>query len=169
MAGRFKFIPGLLILLAGISSALVFLQLLLHRPMEEPPLDTVPVVESEPLPTPSLAVKPAPVSSIPGGLRVGNRTTYPIRLVLLSHDQQQAVTAKGYEEPVHWDFAPMEGSTEGLIMSLPEGNLQLQPGDVLVGFALDGSKRYWGPFVVGQTQLPQRQGQTQEWQLDFRE
>jgi hypothetical protein len=65
-----------------------------------------------------------------------------------------------------WDFAPMEGSTDGLILSLESGNLKLQTGDVLMAFALDGSRNYWGPYVVGRTSLPKRQAST-EWSLEL--
>lgn len=68
-------------------------------------------------------------------------------------------------EPSHWDFAPGEGASNGLLLSLPGGDLDLQQGDVLVAFAQDGSSRYWGPYVVGQTQLPYWDSDRQEWQL----
>jgi hypothetical protein len=102
---------------------------------------------------------PAVVSQNPRGLRVSNRTKQPIRLVLLARK------GGGYQEPVHWDFAPGEGEREGLQLSLPEGALVLNPGDILVAFSLDGSRRYWGPFVVGSTSKPTRTGDTAEWQL----
>jgi hypothetical protein len=34
-----------------------------------------------------------------------------------------------------------------------------------VAFAQDGSRRYWGPYVVGETSSPEWNPQTQEWQL----
>ena len=71
-------------------------------------------------------------------------------------------------EPFHWDFAPGEGWVQGLILSLPQGDLSLKPGDVLVAFAQDGSHRYWGPFVVGETDLPYWHPEHQEWQLLLR-
>jgi len=74
-------------------------------------------------------------------------------------------SASPYDEPIHWDFAPQEGSTSGLILSLPEQTLQLQPGDILVAFAQDGSRRYWGPYVVGETPAPRWQASEAEWQL----
>jgi hypothetical protein len=70
-----------------------------------------------------------------------------------------------YNEPAHWDFAPQEGSTRGLILSLPDGNLQVKDQDVLVVFAQDGSRRYWGPYVIGQMLLPVWNSETSEWQL----
>jgi len=48
---------------------------------------------------------------------------------------------------------------------LPEGALSLNPGDILVAFSLDGSRRYWGPFVVGSTSKPTRTSEGAEWQL----
>jgi hypothetical protein len=111
--------------------------------------------------TPLIPARPTPtVASQPlRGLRVSNRTKQPIRLVLLARK------GTGYQEPVHWDFAPGEGEREGLLLSLPEGALLLQPGDILVAFSVDGSRRYWGPFVVGTTSKPTRAGEGGEWQL----
>jgi hypothetical protein len=70
-----------------------------------------------------------------------------------------------YAEPAHWDFAPGEGSRQGLILSLPNGNLKLKQGDILVAFAQDGSRRYWGPYVVGETAAPIWNSKVSEWQL----
>lgn len=107
---------------------------------------------------------PAEVGPVTNGLRVSNRTTYPVRVVLLPHDAKSISQTK-YSEPVHWDFAPSEGSQAGLILSLPDGNLRLQTGDILVAFALDGSRRYWGPYSVGETAVPVQSTQSGEWQL----
>ncbi|MEH1920969.1 hypothetical protein [Nostoc sp.] len=103
-----------------------------------------------------------------GTLRMSNQTNQPVRLALLA---RQSV-AKGastkqtnYDVPAHWDFAPQEGSEKGLILSLPQNNLKLEKGDILVAFAQDGSRRYWGPYVVGETQLPKWNSQNKEWQL----
>ncbi len=68
-------------------------------------------------------------------------------------------------EPIHWDFAPGEGGQSGLLLSVPQGDVELRSGDVLVAFAQDGSRRYWGPYVVGQTQLPYWNEARSEWQL----
>jgi hypothetical protein len=115
-----------------------------------------------------------------GQLRVSNQTAHPVRVVLLSQKfepPKQSGTINSnlssamidssslYNEPAHWDFAPQEGSTRGLILSLPDGNLQVKDGDVLVMFAQDGSRRYWGPYVVGQMSLPVWNSETSEWQL----
>ncbi len=111
--------------------------------------------------TPPLPARPTPivVSQTARGLRVSNRTKQPIRLVWLGRK------GGGYQEPVHWDFAPGEGEREGLTLSLPEGVLVVNPGDILVAFSLDGSRRYWGPFVVGSTSKPTRPAETADWQL----
>jgi hypothetical protein len=59
----------------------------------------------------------------------------------------------------------MEGGSQGLILSLPQGNLKLSKGDILVAFAQDGSRLYWGPYVVGQTPFPTWDSQAAQWQL----
>ncbi|MBE9188754.1 hypothetical protein IQ270_30040, partial [Microcoleus sp. LEGE 07076] len=108
------------------------------------------------------------VSSIPandlkaaGSLRVSNRSEHPVRVALLSKRQAQ----KSYKKPAHWDFAPGEGGDKGLMLSLPEGKLQVKRGDILVVFAQDGSRRYWGPYVAGETASPAWNSTTEEWQL----
>lgn len=94
-----------------------------------------------------------------GGLRVGNRTPFPIRVVLLQRRNPQPV-------PVHWDFAPGEGGSEGLLLSVQEREpLQLTPGDVIVAFALDGSRRYWGPNVVDETLAPFWEENAKAWTM----
>lgn len=125
---------------------------------------------STPLPKPTQQVKqntpqvsnpqPARVAAGLGALRMSNQTDQPVRVALL---------ARGDGKPnygaVHWDFAPGEGSRQGLILSLPDGNLKLKKGDILVAFAQDGSRRYWGPYVVGQMPIPIWNSKTSEWQL----
>ena len=103
-----------------------------------------------------------------GLLRMSNKTTQPVRLALLARQlsQKSATANKATSNiPAHWDFAPEEGSEKGLVLSLPQGNLRLDKGDVLVAFAQDGSRRYWGPYIIGETSSPQWNPQTQEWQL----
>ncbi|MBH8551989.1 hypothetical protein I8751_06285 [Nostocaceae cyanobacterium CENA357] len=103
-----------------------------------------------------------------GTLRMSNQTDQPVRLALLARQSKVKSSAEkkiNYDVPAHWDFAPSEGSNKGLILSLPNGNLKLETGDILVAFAQDGSRRYWGPFVVGETSLPTWNSQNQEWQL----
>jgi hypothetical protein len=107
------------------------------------------------------------LSSIPantkatGSLRVSNRSEHPVRVALLSKRQAD----KSYGKPAHWDFAPGEGGGKGLMLSLPEGKLQVKQGDILVVFAQDGSRRYWGPYVAGETASPAWNSTAREWQL----
>ena len=105
-------------------------------------------------------------------LRLSNQTDYPIRVAFLPKQvgvrKQQSADVKPsvYGEPGHWDFAPQEGATSGLVLSLPsKGIVQLEKGDVLVAFAQDGSGRYWGPYIVGETSSPAWNRQKSEWQL----
>ncbi|MCC5598961.1 hypothetical protein [Nostoc favosum] len=103
-----------------------------------------------------------------GTLRMSNQTNQPVRLALLARQslaKGSGTKQANYDVPAHWDFAPQEGSEKGLILSLPQNNLKLEKGDILVAFAQDGSRRYWGPYVVGETQLPKWNSQTREWQL----
>ncbi|MDP5337335.1 MAG: hypothetical protein NWQ28_02000 [Nodularia sp. (in: cyanobacteria)] len=103
-----------------------------------------------------------------GTLRMSNQTDQPVRLALLARQSQVKDSGNpqtNYDVPAHWDFDPQEGSTKGLILSLPNGNLKLETGDIIVAFAQDGSRRYWGPYVVGQTSVPQWNTQNQEWLL----
>ncbi len=107
-----------------------------------------------------------------GTLRMSNQTNQPVRLALLSRKSaiKGASAQTTHDEvPAHWDFAPGEGSEQGLILSLPESNLKLQKGDILVAFAQDGSRHYWGPYVVGETSVPKWNSQKQEWQLILNE
>ncbi len=108
----------------------------------------------------------ADLASRQGALRVSNQTSQPVRLALLARRSLAAASGQPtYGNPAHWDFAPEEGSGKGLLLGLPDGNLKLKPGDILVAFAQDGSRRYWGPYVVGETALPVWNSQTGEWQL----
>ncbi|WP_416665989.1 hypothetical protein [Egbenema bharatensis] len=145
------------------------------------PIDRASPTESDlstPVPELPALADPEPNLSIgidaQGGLRVSNQTDYPLRVALLPQQTNEAVPEVALEgipafnQPVHWDFAPQEGRARGLILSLPNEDLQLQPGDVLVAFAQDGSRRYWGPFVVGETALPAWNSATREWQLILR-
>ena len=109
----------------------------------------------------SLGQKPAGASGTTGKLRAGNRTEHPVRLVFLGKKSGSS----SYGEPAHWDFAPFEGGSQGLILSLPQAELALKPGDILVAFAQDGSRHYWGPYVVGQTRVPVWNPRGKEWQL----
>ena len=102
-------------------------------------------------------------------LRMSNQTAQAVRLALLARRSTLKDSGTGqtkYDDvPAHWDFAPQEGSEKGLILSLPKGNLKLEKGDILVAFAQDGSRRYWGPYVVGETSSPTWNAESGEWQL----
>lgn len=132
---------------------------------------------------------PSPVQALKNGLRVSNQSDYALRVVLLSQSPAMSNEAqtngaqtngaqtngaqtnsalKRDRKPAHWDFAPSEGSQEGLLLSLPSGKLTLERGDILVAFALDGSRRYWGPYVVGETTVPVQSPATDEWQMILR-
>lgn len=139
------------------------------------PLSTEPSIAPASPADPQFAnASPPPANvTLEGKLRVSNPTSHPVRVALLSlqaGDMKQAETGdrQTYSEPVHWDFAPGEGSQKGLILSLPDGEVQIQTGDVLVAFAQDGSRQYWGPYVLGQTDLPAWNGDRKEWQLILR-
>ncbi|MEB3292322.1 MAG: hypothetical protein VKJ24_04110, partial [Synechococcales bacterium] len=112
---------------------------------------------------------PAKLASQQGRLRVHNRSNHPVRLALLFQKIPQIpppqTVVTGYDPPSHWDFAPREGREQGLLLGLPNRTTNLQKGDVIVAFAQDGSQRYWGPFVVGQTRLPFWNELIGEWQL----
>lgn len=139
-----------------------------------PPLSRVATASTDTANQPkpdSIPIPPEPLeeanSSIPlnakaiGSLRVSNRSEHPVRVALLSKRQAQ----KSYGKPAHWDFAPGEGGDKGLMLSLPEGKLQVKQGDILVVFAQDGSRRYWGPYVAGETASPTWNRTAGEWQL----
>jgi len=107
-----------------------------------------------------------------GILRMSNQTNEPVRLAFLARQTvvnnasiNKTTRKDKYDIPAHWDFAPQEGSLKGLILSLPQGELNLEKGDILVAFAQDGSGRYWGPYVVGETPSPKWNSETKEWQL----
>jgi hypothetical protein len=140
---------------------------------------TPPVIEVAPDVAPPSSISPSPSAPsqppLVNGLRVRNISPYPVRVVLMSQQSasQQSASQKSvqnnsssspYRAPVHWDFAPEEGSKAGLLLSLPEGNFTLKKGDVLMAFALDGSRHYWGPYIVGKTGGLSR-SKASEWQL----
>jgi len=103
-----------------------------------------------------------------GTLRMSNQTNQPVRLALLARQPQAQNSGNPVANshvPAHWDFDPQEGSQQGLILSLPNGNLKLETGDVIVAFAQDGSRRYWGPYIVGETSMPEWNNQNREWLL----
>ncbi|HEY9626217.1 MAG TPA: hypothetical protein V6C84_02860 [Coleofasciculaceae cyanobacterium] len=145
-------------------------------PTDPPSATASPTVPPQPealpsaSPAPSTSPQSQPASS--QNLRVSNQTEYPVRVALLAQQPKTEAAEDAnanslYEQPVHWDFAPGEGKAKGLKLSLPDGTLQLQDGDVLMAFAQDGSRRYWGPYVVGKTTLPTWNAALQEWQLNL--
>lgn len=145
-------------------------------------MTSIPSPRMTPVPSPTLDVPSSTAPPPPldadialqvGKLRVSNQTPHPVRVALLPQ-QSAAPTAPdsaipeaaiAYDEAVHWDFAPEEGSVDGLILSLPDSQLMLSRDDVLVAFAQDGSRRYWGPYVVGKTLQPAWNPDRVEWQL----
>lgn len=104
-----------------------------------------------------------------GLLRISNQTEQVIRVALLIKKSGKSGTEAEaqalYEAPAHWDFDPGEGSQKGLVVSLPQRTLKLKPGDILVAFAQDGSRQYWGPYVVGATSDPTWAPKAKEWEL----
>jgi len=98
-----------------------------------------------------------------GSLRVGNRTDRAVRVILLSRitslNEWKAI------EPLNWDFAPNEGGKEGLLLSLPNYKVAIGKGDVIFAFATDGSRTYWGPNIVGETDAPFWDTQNKEWSM----
>lgn len=118
-----------------------------------------------------------PAIAATSNLRISNQTPYPLRVVLRSRQvdpttgaianfSAQDLNQVRYATPVHWDFAPEEGSQSGLLVSLPEQPLTLQTGDVLMAFTQDGSQLYWGPYIVGASNANlQWYDSSQEWQL----
>ncbi|MEG4168846.1 MULTISPECIES: hypothetical protein [unclassified Microcoleus] len=128
--------------------------------------DTASEPKPDSTPTPAQSEEEL-LSSIPvdakaaGSLRVSNRSEHPVRVALLSKREAE----KSYGKPAHWDFAPGEGGDKGLMLSLPEGKLQVKRGDILVVFAQDGSRHYWGPYVAGETPSPAWNSTAGEWQL----
>lgn len=122
-------------------------------------------------PQPEQLSRPQPSTTVIvvrlGALRVSNPTDYPIRVALLAKTpiKRQGSPSGNYDIPAHWDFAPQEGSAKGLLVSLPDRTIRVKPGDILVAFAQDGSRRYWGPYVVGETDTPTWNPTTGEWRL----
>ena len=150
--------------------------------------DSIPIIKTDPLQageknpseTPGQPANLAPSPSKPdptmaaarqGTLRISNRSSHPLRVALLSHQPKTTqaksgeTTPAGFGLPVHWDFSPSEGSEKGLLVSLPDRSITLKKGDIVVAFAQDGSQRYWGPYVVGETAQPGWNTQTAEWEL----
>lgn len=92
-----------------------------------------------------------------GTLRVGNLTEHPVRIVLQVKSPNL--------EPLNWDFAPGEGGNQGLQLSLPQDRVKVKKGDILFAFAIDGSRTYWGPIIVGESGAVVWHGDRREWSL----
>jgi hypothetical protein len=134
----------------GLAAALVW-GLALVRGLAAQPMLKSPQGSFEGNAAPVLPSESAfPTSTRTGAFRVGNRTPHPIRLVILMRSGGRLLNP----ETAHWDFAPGEGGSEGLVLSLGEEPLQIGPGDIVVAFTLDGTARYWGPNVVGESLAP---------------
>ncbi len=151
------------------------------------PPDSVPMIKTDPSKTDELnsfkkeqplstaspidKVDPAMAAARQGTLRVSNRSDHSLRVALLSRQPKSTnaksgeATPAGFGSPSHWDFSPNEGSEKGLLVSLPNRTVMLKKGDVVVAFAQDGSQRYWGPYVVGETAQPTWNSQAAEWEL----
>jgi hypothetical protein len=129
------------------------------------PPDQAPVIQTESGKAPVVQSG----TGIAGNLRISNQSVHPIRVALrarpLKESGSKDATEKTFAAPAHWDFEPGEGSTGGLMVSLPDRAIKLKKGDVLVAFAQDGSQRYWGPYIVGETDQPNWNSQTNEWEL----
>jgi hypothetical protein len=168
-----KLHPALIAVLAVLGILFLVRLLPISISLEPASPDKISPGEVVPSPPPTSAptAPPLALASDPitegaiGSLRVSNQTKHPIRVALLS---QTVGESTPYAQPAHWDFAPEEGRETGLPLSLPEKKLQLQPGDILVAFAQDGSQRYWGPYVVGKTKAPGWKAKGKEWQLVLR-
>jgi hypothetical protein len=101
-----------------------------------------------------------------GSLRIRNRSAHPVRVaVLLRSVKANMDDQPSYDPPAHWDFEPWEGRERGLLLALPSRTVRIKKGDVLVAFAQDGSQRYWGPFVAGETPQPLWNPTSEEWEL----
>lgn len=138
--------------------------------------NTVPVIKTAASPSstpeaPPKVEKPdsTAIAAKQGNLRIRNRSDHAVRVALLARQPKDTTKSgepqKGFALPAHWDFAPQEGSDSGLLVALPNRSILLKRGDVVVAFAQDGSQRYWGPFVVGETDRPDWNAQAGEWEL----
>ncbi len=121
---------------------------------------TAPLVNPQ---SPVIAVagtaKTAKISTISGegALRVKNLTEHPIRIVLKSK------TSASVSEPLNWDFVPGEGKIEGLQLSLLKAEVKVKKGDIVFAFATDGSRVYWGPNIVGESDAIVWNADRHEW------
>lgn len=160
---------------------------LLQAPSPDPSLSQISLAETDQaliseveadLPNPAPATQiPVAAQSLPrkldaaklaaqqGLLRISNLTDYPVRVALLGRKSGKVKPSDRFKLPAHWDFSPQEGGLKGLVVSLPNQAVEVKPGDVLVAFSEDGSRRYWGPYIIGETAFPSWSKQMGEWQL----
>lgn len=157
----YPLILGMIIALAGVA----LWQKVNPYPVREIPTSSPVVIPPlpSPLPRPTTAA-----GTQQGALRVGNRTDRPVRIVLLSRRDKESTWENA--EPVNWDFSPGEGGTEGLPLSLlgkdnTSYEVKIRKGDIIVAFATDGSRAYWGPNVVGETDAPFWDNKRREWSM----
>ncbi len=157
---------GSLLLAAALAGVSVAVQGLRAQTLGRPTLEALegsvegnvaPVLVSEAVSPPQTS----PTSARTGSFRVGNRTPHPVRVVILMRSSGRLLNS----ETAHWDFAPGEGGSEGLVLSLGEEPLQIGPGDIVVAFALDGTRRYWGPNVVGESLAPFWNEESGSWSM----
>ncbi len=149
---------GMIIALTGVSLWQKF-----YPPQREAIIeDTPPKIIVSPFP-PTIARPSLNDGENIGSLRVGNRTERSVRVVLFSRVTSQNVWQ--VIEPLNWDFAPFEGGKEGLILSLPNYKIAIGKGDVIFAFATDGSRSYWGPNIVGETDAPFWDNKNKEWSM----
>jgi hypothetical protein len=171
MPAKVPVVPMILAVMAGALATLLLSQLKFSVWIESSSTDnpSPPVIDVAPQQTAPTRTVPtpatSPIAALPDGLRVKNQSTNAVRVVLLTQKHGSSKPADPDRVPIHWDFAPQEGTQNGLLLSLPEGDLTLATGDVLVAFALDGSRRYWGPYVVGESTQPVQSSKSTEWQL----
>jgi len=124
-----------------------------------------PLVITQPAPDPNLTKENIKAIAGQGSLRVGNLTEHPIRLVVQSRVNSDPKTA----EPLNWDFMPGEGGDQGLQLSLPQDRVKVNKGDIIFAFATDGSRIYWGPNVVGESDAVVWQSDRREWSFILKE
>jgi hypothetical protein len=151
-------ILGMLIALIGVG----LWQKINPAPVREPAEQQAIVIPA----IPTSIVRPNATdvpSDVQGSLRVGNRTASSVRIVLMLRKNSQV--AWNQVEPLNWDFSPKEGGSEGLLLSLPNEKVMLRKGDIIFAFAIDGSRAYWGPNVVGETDAPFWDKKNKEWSM----
>ncbi len=172
---------GLAVTITLLTAAWFFLQRFqIEISSAVPESDTVPVLKAAPTQPvanppatvsqaedPSSSPNPALATARQGVLRISNRSEHSLRVALLlkSPKAPSPKNPNPYEAPAHWDFAPGEGSQQGLIVSLPNRRIIVKKGDILVAFAQDGSQRYWGPYIINETPAPLWNDQKAEWEL----